>query len=114
MPAMFLVLEHDGCVHTYTSPDEAVRAIEALDVEHTVWKAYDDEARPYRVEWVRPNRFGKTLGFLASAENGEYRFVVAGPAEPVGLAEMLAEARDVFPETERESVRHLQRRLTSR
>jgi hypothetical protein len=111
---MFLVLEDDGCVHTYTSPDEAAQAIEALDVEGTVWKAYDDEARPYRVEWIKPNSYGKTFGFLTSMGNGEYRFVVAGPAEPVGLAEMLGEARGVFPETERENVRNLQRRLAGR
>jgi hypothetical protein len=108
---MLLVLQDDGCVYAYASPEEAATDIEALDVEHVVWKVYDEQARPYRVEWLRPNRYGKTLGFLESAEGGEYRFVVAGPAEPAALLEMLREANEIFPDTARDPVRELERRL---
>ena len=111
---MFLVLQNDGCVHAYGSPDEAAGAIGALDVERAVWKAYDAEARPYRVEWLEPNRYGKTVGFLKSEEGGTYRFAIAGPAEPDALAEMLGEARAVLPESARDGVRALAQRLGGR
>jgi hypothetical protein len=111
---MFLTLEEDGCVHVWDTPEAAAFQIEALDVEGSVWKAYDDQARPYRVDWLKPNRYGKALFFLSTAINGEYRFVAAGPPEPSGLLEMLREAREVLPESAADQVRDLERRLAER
>lgn len=108
---MFLVLEDDNCVHVYDSAQAAAVAIEALDVE-IVSAAFDDEARPYKVEWIRPNYHGKTLGVLPWAVNGEYRFVPSGGPDPSALAAVLKAATAVIPQEKTESIRQLEHRLT--
>lgn len=109
---MFLILEDDNCVWVYSSPEEAAAKIEPLDVEETARSIFDADARPYRVEWIRPNRRGKLFGFLRWVENGQYRFVVAGPADGAGLLAMLRRASGVDPNRERE-VKALELRLQS-
>src|SRR5262245_23608815 len=108
---MFLTLLDDNCVHVYDSPDAAAVAIEALDVD-LVRAAFDEDARPYRVEWIRPNTRGKTLGILPWSANGEYRFVVAGDANATGLIAMIREASGILPEREARSVKEVESRLT--
>lgn len=98
-------------MYVYASPSEAALEIEALDVD-IVRAAFDDEARPYRVEWIRPNRHGKILGALGWAQNGEYCFVIAGEPDPSGLVAAIREATAIFPEEHDASVRELERRLT--
>ena len=93
---MFLVVEDDNCIHVYASPDVAAVAIEALDVD-IVKAAFDEEARPYRVEWIEPNRHGKVLGVLSWSENGEYRFVVAGEPDPAALVATIRQATAILP-----------------
>lgn len=109
---MFLVLEDDNCVHVYASAEEAAVAIEALDVD-SVRAAFDEDARPYRVEWVRPNEHGKILGLLPWSENGEYRFLVSGKADPLSLLTVLREATAVIPERQSPRVKELERRLAA-
>ena len=40
------------------SGEEAANEIEALDAEECARGIFDGEARPHRVEWIRPNRKG--------------------------------------------------------
>ena len=108
---MFLVLEEDSCLYVYASPSEAAAGIEALDVD-TVRAAFDDEARPYRVEWIRPNRQGKIVGSVGWAQNGEYCFVIAGEPNPSALAAVINEATAIFPVEYDALLRELARRLT--
>ena len=108
---MFLVLEDDNCLYVHASPSEAALEIEALDVD-TVRAAFDDEARPYRVEWIKPNRQGKILGAVGWAQNGEYCFVIAGESDVAGLVAAIREATAIFPEEHDAAFRELERRLT--
>jgi hypothetical protein len=108
---VFLVLEEDTCLYVYASPSDAVADIEALDVD-TVRAAFDEEARPYRVEWIRPNRYGKIVGPLGWAQNGDYCFVIAGEPDPSELAAVIRRATAIFPVKYDASVRELERRLT--
>jgi hypothetical protein len=110
---LFLVVEDDNCVHVYASPEAAAIAIEALDVD-VVTAAFDDDARPYRVEWIRPNRHGKTLGILPWSVNGEYRFVPAGGPNPASLLATIRGATGILPQSMKHSVEELERRLTRR
>jgi hypothetical protein len=109
---MFLTLLEDNCVHVYDSPDAAAVAIEPLDVG-LVRAAFDQDARPYRVEWIRPNTHGKTLGILPWSVNGEYRFVMAGDSDATGLIAMIRDANGIFPKEEVQAVQELQSRLTA-
>ena len=109
---MFLILEDDNWVRVYSSPEEAAAQIEPLDVEETARRMFDADARPYRVEWIRSNRSGRCLGFLRWVENGEYRFVVAGPPDAARLLEMLRSASAIDPEWQVE-IKALEQRLTS-
>ena len=107
---MFLVLEDDNCVHVYTSPEVAAVAIEPLAVD-IVRAAFDEQARPYRVDWIAPNTYGKTLGILSWAENGEYRFVVAGEPDPSALLATIRNAEAILPKKHDQWVKELERRL---
>jgi hypothetical protein len=91
---MFLILDEDNCVYVYSSPKSATLAIEALDVE-VIKAAFDNEGRPYRVEWIRPNEYGKSLGLIPFAENGEYRFVLAGEPNNPAWLEMIRQAHSI-------------------
>ena len=98
-------------MYVYASPSETALEIEALDVD-IVRAAFDDEARPYRVEWIRPNRHGKIVGALGWAQNGEYRFVIAGEPDPPALAAVIRGATAICPKKYDGLVRELERRLT--
>jgi hypothetical protein len=113
-PPLFLVFEDDNYVHVYLSPEEAAIQIEALDVEETARRMFDAEGRPYRVEWLRPNRTGKWLGLRRWAENGRYSFVPSGPVDTAGLLEMLSHASGVLSNRQSEvaEVKALELRLT--
>ena len=112
-PRLFLVLEDDDCIHVYSSPEEAAIEIEALDVEGCARTMFDTAGRPYRVEWIRPNRTGKLLGLLPWARNGDYRFLVCGPADPSALLEMLSRASGIESnrEADLQAVKALELRL---
>ncbi|MGH7589275.1 MAG: hypothetical protein ACRELU_11855 [Gemmatimonadota bacterium] len=87
---MFIVLLDEPCLFVFGSPDDAVREIEPIDAESEIRVAYDDAGVPYRVEWVRPNRYGRSLfGLIRSVEPGEYWLVPAGPPDPGGLVKLL-------------------------
>jgi hypothetical protein len=107
---MFLTLLDDNCVHVHESPATAAIAIEGLDVD-LVRAAFDQDARPYRIEWIRPNTHGKVLGILPWTANGAYRFVVAGEANPAALIAVIRDALGIFPKEASQSVRELENRL---
>jgi hypothetical protein len=111
---MFLTLLDDGCIHVYASPAAAATHIEALDVDLVVRAAFDDEARPYRAEWITPNTHGKLLGVVPWVANGEYRFVVSGERDAPGLIAVIRGAVAVLPDAQSQWVRDLERRLTER
>lgn len=96
---MLIVLLDEPGLFVFESPADAAREIEPFDAESQIRAAFDDLAVPYIVEWVRPNRYRKTLFALCkSVEPGEYRFVPAGPAQPAALIDLLkAHAGDTTP-----------------
>ncbi len=85
-----VLLDEPG-LFVFESAADAVREIEPPDAESEIRAAFDDAAVPYRVEWVRPNRFGNLLGVVESIEFGEYCFVPAGPSDPAALIALLEE-----------------------
>ena len=86
---MFFVLEDDDCVHVYDASTDAVRSIEALDAEECIRAAFDEEGRPYRIEWLKPNQYGRSLLGFQSVLNGQYDLVPAGPPEPASFLALL-------------------------
>jgi hypothetical protein len=87
---MFIVLLDEPALLVFDSPEEASSAIEPATAESEIRAAFDGEAVPYRLEWLRPNRYGETLfGGAALIEPGEYRFVPDGPGDPAALATLL-------------------------
>ncbi len=99
---MILSLQEDGVLYVYRDIDDLILAIEPLDAEATFRMTYDDLARPYVIEWIKPNKtFGCLFGFLKTVENGEYRLVPSGGPDPVGLRRCISEAKDIDPEDKR-------------
>lgn len=87
---MFIVLLDEPGLFVYPSADDAVVGIEPPDAEFEIRAAFDDSAVPYRVEWLRPNRYHRMLfGLIKSIDAGEYRFAPAGPPDPQGLIRLL-------------------------
>jgi hypothetical protein len=69
-----------------------VTGIEAPDAESEVRAAFDERGVPHKVDWLRPNRYRKTLfGLFTSVTFGEYRFVPDGPPDPGALVRLLEE-----------------------
>jgi hypothetical protein len=91
---VFIVLLDEPGLFVYASPLDAAKDIEPPDAEDEVRAAFDDQAVPYRVEWIRPNKRRRWCGGHGSDAFGEYRFVPAGPADPLALAALLKEHPD--------------------
>jgi hypothetical protein len=91
---MSIVLLDEPGLFVFESAAAAVRDIEPPDAESDIRAVFDDGAVPYRVEWLRPNRYSTVLGALKSVELGEYRFVPAGHADPAALIELLENYAD--------------------
>ncbi|HZS36848.1 MAG TPA: hypothetical protein VFF06_08480 [Polyangia bacterium] len=79
-----LVLEDDGHLHVYRSPEAVAVAVEALDAETVLRAVFDERGQRYRIEWTRPNR-GGVLG----VSNGVYRLVADGPPDPAALLALI-------------------------
>ena len=87
---MLIVQIDEPGLFIFPSAAEAARDIEPLYVDQVLRSAFDESGVPYRVEWLRPNREGRSFfGLFKWAENGEYRFVAAGPAAPATLRALL-------------------------
>jgi hypothetical protein len=68
---MFFVLEDDGCVHIYGSPDDVVHSIEGLDAEECIRAAFDERGRPHRMIGSNPiTTVLHSLGFNLCAAVG--------------------------------------------
>jgi hypothetical protein len=91
---MFIVLLDEPGLFVFESAAAAVLEIEPPEAESEIRAAYDDDAIPYRVEWLRPNRYRALLGAFGSVEFGAYRFVPAGHADPAALIELLEKHSD--------------------
>jgi hypothetical protein len=91
---MFIVLLDEPGLFVFHSAADAVQAIEPPDAESEIRAAFDDAAVPYRVDWTRPNQYGKALGIVKTVIFGEYRFVPTGPPDPAALISLLEEHPD--------------------
>ena len=87
---MLILLLDEPVLFVYSSAEAAAREIEGPDIESELRAAFDDDARPYRVEWLRPNRWSKSFfGLIRSVDPGEYRLVPAGSPDRARLVELL-------------------------
>ena len=86
---MLIVLLDEPGLFVFPTLNAAERGIEAYDAD-LIRGAFDDSGAPYRVDWIRPKSDRKTFfGLLSSHDPGEYRFVPAGPVDPVAFAQFL-------------------------
>jgi hypothetical protein len=82
--------------------------IEPPDAECEIRAIFDDQAVPYRVEWVRPNIRRKWFFGLGSIRFGEYKLTPCGEADPRGLKRLLEEHGNwVDPPSCKESLANL-------
>jgi hypothetical protein len=93
---MFFVLEDDGCVHIYGSPDDVVHSIEGLDAEECIRAAFDERGRPHRIDWLEPNHYGPSFLGFQSVRSGRYALVPSGPPDLSGLIELIQNDHPVF------------------
>jgi hypothetical protein len=95
---VILVVGEDGVVSGYSSPEEVVGSVEALDAEETILAAFDESGRPYRIEWIRPNEYGrKWFGVLQSVTNGTYALVPSGPPDVAAALTVIRSASTLDP-----------------
>ena len=59
MKPKLITLEDDGVVRIYSSVEEAVRSVEALDAEDVFRFVFDETGRCYAIRWIMPNRYGR-------------------------------------------------------
>jgi hypothetical protein len=107
---MLISLQDDGVLRVYETPADAARDVEALDAEDVFRAVFDENAVPYRIEWIRPNQESSALG-LRSVVNGEYRLVPGGSREPARLLAVIRGAADVEPSEFEAAVRDVETRL---
>jgi ribosomal protein L7/L12 len=110
---MFIVLLDEPGLFVYESPDAAARDIEPPDAEQIVRAAFDDQAVPYRVDWIRPNKRRRWFWGFGSVAFGEYRFVPAGPADQQALAQLLEQHPDANPPEAQAALNALRQRKVS-
>ena len=87
---MLTILLDEPGLFVFDSPADAVNGIEPIDAESEIRAAFDETAIPYKVEWITRNRTSKfAFGLFTSVDQGEYRLVPAGPANPAALIDLL-------------------------
>jgi len=87
---MLIVQLDEPGLFVFSSAADAAREIEPIDAESKIRAAFDESGVPYRVAWLRRNRYRKSLfGLLKSVDLGEYQLVPAVPAEPAPLRQLL-------------------------
>jgi hypothetical protein len=112
---MFIILMDEPTLFVFDSEEAVKRDIEPPDAESDVRAIFDDEAIPYRVEWVRPNIRRKWFFGLGPITFGEYRLMPCGEADPIELMRLLEEhAERVDPPSRKESVANLLKTLRRR
>lgn len=81
--------------------------------EETFRAVFDEEARPYVIKWIRPNKEGRGLfGLFRMVENGVYTLVPSGPPDQAAFLCVIHDARAVEPRSIEPEIRELERRLT--
>jgi hypothetical protein len=58
--------------------------------------AFDSDAIPYQVEWIKPNDSRRMFRRISLSSNGEYRFVVKGESNSPAFIDMIREAHGVM------------------
>jgi hypothetical protein len=92
---MLIVLQDEPGLFVFPTVAAAERSIEAYDADSVVRAAFNEEAVPYRVDWLRPPQKRRFfLGLLNYMDPGEYRFVPAGPPDPDALASLIEKHPD--------------------
>jgi hypothetical protein len=110
---MFLVLLDTPCLLVFDSTTEAIASIEPFDAESEIRAAFDDDAVPYRVEWIQPNR-RRGWWLFGSVSPGVYRFVPAGPPDRAAFIALLENHRDCTdPPEARKTMTQLLERMRS-
>ena len=99
---MIITKQEDGGLVVYASVKDAVKDVEALDVEETFLAVFDEKAHPYVILWHRPNQ--RRIGVSA---NGEYTLVPSGPPDPEALLATIRAAAFIAPESAAEAVKEL-------
>ena len=94
---MLIALEDDGCLHVYESPEAAALAIEGLDAEKTFRAVFDENAVPYRIQWLSPNTKRRVLGSICVVGSGNYALVPAGLPDVDAFTALLSSARGPIP-----------------
>jgi hypothetical protein len=108
---MLLTLQDDGVLRIYKSVEDAVRDVEALDAEDVFRAVFDETGEVYSIHWIRPNKRGRIFRFLVG--NGEYTLVPKNVKDVPALLKTIGEAHDIEPESARDRVKELERRLTT-
>jgi hypothetical protein len=109
---MILALLDDGTLEICDTPTALVASVEPLDAEESLREVFDENARPYKVKWIKPNVRGRCfLGILRFVENGEYELVPAGPPNEPRLLDIIKGAVAIHPRSAEARVRDLERRL---
>ena len=109
---VILQLDEPG-LFVFDNADQAVRAIEAVDIEKSLRLAYDETGHRLEVSWLEPNR-RSSFSPLQTLVNGKYRFDRTSICEPMVLAEILENAEYIVPGGRRAELLALAARLRSR
>jgi len=111
---MLITFQEDGVLRVYASVEEAVRDVEALDVEEVFRTVFNESAQPFVIHWIRPNKLGRVFfGLFGLAKNGEYTLVPSGAADPQGLLRTFRSTQAVEPASLAPNVRELELRLAT-
>jgi len=109
---MLIALMDEPVLFVFDSIAHATIEIEPPDAEAEIRAIYDQDAIPYRVEWIRPNRIRRHLfGLFSTIEFGEYSLVPAGNPNPAGLLNLLETYSACDPEEMNGELDALRRRL---
>ena len=104
---MILTLQNDGVLRVYTSVEDAVHDVEALDADETLRAVFNDSGETYAIRWIRPNERGRF-----TVANGSYTLVPQNKRDIPALLRLLRETKLVDPPDAQDQLKELERRLT--
>ncbi len=112
---MLIALMDEPVLFVFESIAQAKIEIEPPDAAAEIRALYDQDAIPYRVVWIRPNRIRRFLfGLFSTVEYGEYSIVPAGVPNPAGLLHLLEIYSACDPMKMKGEIDALRRRLRGR
>jgi hypothetical protein len=83
---MLIVLDTDGIVNLFASPEEAEKHLEAIDIEDNEYEMCDERGQRY---------VGKLLSPITAMRPGTFRLEPEGWPSPPALASILGRAQSV-------------------